>query len=258
MAIPLLDYALTSQNQRVAGFEVAGDEQPVIYSSEDLRSPGEMDGLIQAAYLQIFHEQQMLKHNRQTFLESQLRGGQISVRDFVRGLVLSSPFRTYNYNSNSNYRFVELCVNRLLGRDVHNERETQAWSIVLATKGLAGFVDALLNGTEYSANFGDDVVPYQRRRVLPQRAAGELPHQRMPRYSADYRVRLEDSGVLLKGGMGTPVGGGAYSRPTRWAWQKTTPSAVRLIGAAITISGAAGLAAMVGAIALSAFGLISL
>jgi phycobilisome rod-core linker protein len=29
MSIPLLDYAPTSQNQRVQGFEVAGDEQPI-------------------------------------------------------------------------------------------------------------------------------------------------------------------------------------------------------------------------------------
>ncbi len=251
MPIPLLDYTLTSQNQRVTGFEVAGDEQPVIYSSEDLRSPGEMDALIQAAYLQVFHEQQMLKHNRQTYLESQLRNGHITVREFIRGLVTSGPFRTNNYNSNSNYRFVELCVHRLLGRDVHNERETQAWSIILATKGLNGFVDALLDGDEYSSNFGDDIVPFQRRRVLPQRSAGELPHQRMPRYSAEYRIRLENSGLLAKGG----VGESSFSS----TWEGgLPPKSVRLLGAAITIGGATVLLGMTVSIALAAFGLISL
>ncbi len=252
MAIPLLDYSLKSQNQRVQGFEVAGDEQPRIFSAEDLRSPGAMDDLIQAAYLQVFHEQQMLKHNRQTFLESQLRNGHITVREFIRGLVTSSPFRTYNYNSNSNYRFVELCVHRLLGRDVHSDRETQSWSIVLATQGLNGFVDALLNGEEYVSNFGDDIVPFQRRRVLPQRSAGELPHQRMPRYSADYRIRLEDSGLLVKGG-----GGGAASYSSTWEGN-LPPKSARMFGAVITIGGATVLLGMTISVALAAFGLISL
>ncbi len=252
MAIPLLTYSLKSQNQRVQGFEVASDEQPRIFSAEDLRSPGEMDDLIQAAYLQVFREQQMLKHNRQTFLESQLRNGQLSVREFIRGLVLSSPFRTYTYNSNSNYRVVELCVQRLLGRDVHGERETQAWSIVLATKGLEGFVFALLNGDEYEANFGDDVVPYQRRRVLPQRSSGEVTHQHMPRYTSDYRIRLENSGLLVKGG-GSSAGGYAST------WEgNLPPKSARMVGAVVTWAGATVLLGMFVSVALAAFGLISL
>jgi hypothetical protein len=44
----------------------------------------DIDALISAAYRQFFHEQQMLKSNRQTLLESQLQGGLISVKGFVR------------------------------------------------------------------------------------------------------------------------------------------------------------------------------
>lgn len=251
MAIPLLDYSLQSQNQRVQGFEVAGDEHSFVYSTENLLSSAGIDALINAAYLQVFREQQMLKRNRQTFLESQLRNGQITVREFVRGLVLSEPFRRNNYNSNSNYRFVELCLQRLLGRAPHGDRELQAWSIVLATKGIQGFVDALLDGEEYAEQFGDDVVPFQRRRILPSQAAGELPYQRMPRYSADYRIRLENMGMLAKDGFGE---GGALSTwtgelPPQWA---------RRVGGAVTIAGATTLIGLVGAIALAAFGWISL
>jgi phycobilisome rod-core linker protein len=54
-----------------------------------------------------------------------------------------------------------MCIQRLLGRDVYNEREKIAWSIVLATKGLKGFIDDLLDSPEYLANFGYDTVPYQ-------------------------------------------------------------------------------------------------
>jgi phycobilisome rod-core linker protein len=193
MSIPLLDYAPSSQNQRVTSFEIPGDEQPRVYTTDNLLSASEMDVLIVAAYRQIFHEQQMLLSNRQIFLESQLKAGQITVKDFISGLVLSDSFRRLNYDANNNYRFVELCVQRILGRNIYSDREKLAWSIVLATKGLKGFINDLLNSEEYIDNFGDSTVPYQRRRVLPQRSQGELPFERMARYGTDYRDNLPPS-----------------------------------------------------------------
>lgn len=190
MPLPLLEYSPSSQNQRVTSFEVPGDEQPRIYTTEDLLSASEMDALILAAYRQIFHEQQMLESHRQIFLESQLKAGQITVKDFIRGLVTSDSFRRLNYDANNNYRFVELCVQRVLGRQIYGDREKLAWSIVLATKGLQGFITDLLNSEEYASNFGDNTVPYQRRRILPQRQQGDLPFERMARYGTDYRDQL--------------------------------------------------------------------
>jgi len=190
MSIPLLTYDPVSQNQRVMGYEIPGDESPRIYSTSAQLSADDMDELITAAYRQIFHEQQMLQSNRQSYLESQLRSGQLTVRDFIRGLATSDAFRRLNYDVNNNYRFVELCVQRILGRAVYGDRERLAWSIVLATKGLNGFVDELVGSEEYLNNFGDNTVPYQRRRVLPQRAQGDLPFARVARYGTDYRDRL--------------------------------------------------------------------
>ena len=190
MSIPRLEYAPLSQNHRVEGFEVPGDEQPRIYTTDNLLAASEMDMLIMAAYRQVFNEQQMLDSHRQRFLESQLRAGQIMVRDFIRGLVLSDSFRRLTYDSNNNYRFVEICIQRILGRNVYSDREKFSWSIVLATKGLQGLIDNLLNTEEYLSNFGYDTVPYQRRRILPQRAQGELPFARMARYGEAYRDKL--------------------------------------------------------------------
>lgn len=191
MALPLLGYTPVSQNVRVAGYEVGGDEQPRIYSSEDLPSGTEWDDLIWAAYRQIFSEHQMLKSNRQKLLESQLKFGQITVRDFIRGLATSDPFLRFNYQTNSNYRFVEMCVQRILGRDVYSEREKIAWSIVVATKGPLGFINALVDSDEYLENFGYDKVPYQRRRVIPQRNQGETPFNlKTPRYGEYHRNQL--------------------------------------------------------------------
>ncbi|MDJ0508762.1 MAG: phycobilisome rod-core linker polypeptide [Crocosphaera sp.] len=248
MTVPLLSYSPTSQNQRVANYEIFGDEQPRIYNTDTLPSPVEMDTLIKAAYRQIFNEQQMLECNRQKLLESQLRFGQTTVRGFIRGLLLCESFVTRNYEPNNNYRFVEMCVQRVLGRNVYSDREKMAWSIVVATKGLQGFVDDLLNSEEYLNNFGDDIVPYQRRRILPGQAQGELPFARMPRYGADHRSQLEAMG---------------YFRPLeptyRWAWQQPPyPAWVRFTGKVITITGAGVLGVGVVAIALAAWGLISL
>jgi phycobilisome rod-core linker protein len=189
VAIPLLEYSPASQNQRVKGYEVPGDEQARIYSTESLLSTSDMDNLIGAAYRQMFFH--AFEADRERFLESQLRNGQITVRDFIRGLMLSDTYKRSFYNLNSNYRFVEQTVQRVLGRDVYNEREKIAWSIVVATKGLRGFVDELLNTEEYLEAFGYDTVPYQRRRVLPGRAEGELPFNiKSPRYDAYYRAKL--------------------------------------------------------------------
>ncbi len=186
MAIPLLNYAPKSQNVRVAGYEVPGDEKPTIYTTENLLSSGAMDDLIEAAYRQIFFH--AFKWDREVTLESQLRNGQITVRDFIRGLLLSQTYINSFYEKNSNYRFVEQTVQRVLGRDVYSQREKIAWSIVVATKGYQGFIDALLESEEYLSNFGYDTVPYQRRRVLPGRDQGETPFNiKSPRYDAYYR-----------------------------------------------------------------------
>ncbi|NET05780.1 MAG: phycobilisome rod-core linker polypeptide CpcG [Merismopedia sp. SIO2A8] len=189
MTIPLLGYAPVTQNVRVAGYEVPGDEQPRVFSTENLLSAGDIDTLIEAAYRQIFFH--AFAADREPFLESQLRFGQITVRDFIRGLLLSETFRSSFYEKNSNYRFVEQCVQRILGRDIYNEREKIAWSIVVATKGIEGFVDELLGSDEYLDNFGYNTVPYQRRRVLHGRNQGELPFNiKSPRYDGYYRAIL--------------------------------------------------------------------
>lgn len=185
MAIPLLAYAPTCPNQRVDALG-AIDDEAIIYSTDDLYSPTDIGNLINAAYRQIFFH--AFKWDREIVLESQLRNRQITVRDFIRGLLLSNTFIDSFYNKNSNYRFVEHCVQKVLGRKVYSNAEKIAWSAVVMTKGVKGFVDELLNSQEYIENFGENTVPYQRRRILPSRATGEIPFNiTSPRYDAYYR-----------------------------------------------------------------------
>ncbi len=190
MTLPTLTYPPISQNQRVSSYEIGSDEQPRIYNAEVLLSYSEKDELIQAAYRQIFHEQHMLESYRQPLLESQLRSAQITTKDFIRGLATSDAFRRLNYDSNNNYRFAQMCIQRILGRDVFGDREKLAWSTVIATQGLSAFIDELLNSEEYAESFGTSVVPYQQRRMLPNRTQGELPFIRMARYDQKDRPDL--------------------------------------------------------------------
>lgn len=198
MSIPLLSFAPSTQNPRVNGFEIPGDDQPVIFSTDNLLSGSELDSLIEAAYRQIFFH--AFAADREPCLESQLRCGQITVRDFIRGLLVSNTYKNSFYRLNNNYRFVEQCVQRVLGRDVYSEREKIAWSIVIATKGVEGFVDALLNSDEYLDAFGFSTVPYQRRRSLPGRSEGETPFNiKSPRYEAYHRSKLGFPKAIFQG-----------------------------------------------------------
>lgn len=186
MPIPLLEYQPRSQNQRVPGYEVSNEDTPKIYRLEDCASAEEIQDLIWAAYRQILSEHQILQFNRQVQLESQLKNRSISVRDFIRGLAKSEAFRRLVVETNSNYRLVEVCLKRLLGRAPYNKDEEIAWSIKVATLGWGSFVDALVDSEEYQTNFGDTTVPYQRRR-FKDRPINLVT----PRYGNYWRDKLE-------------------------------------------------------------------
>ena len=186
MSIPLLEYQPRSQNQRVPGYEVPNEDTPRIYRMEDCNATDEIQELIWAAYRQIFSEHQILQFNRQIQLESQLKNRAINVRDFIRGLAKSETFRRLVVETNSNYRLVEVCLKRLLGRDSYSKDEEIAWSIKVATLGWGNFVDALVDSEEYQNNFGDTTVPYQRRR-FKDRPINLVT----PRYGNYWRDKLE-------------------------------------------------------------------
>jgi len=194
MTIPVLSYPLTSQNSRVS--DLAGDLQTNGRPSSAFSGSGietyssEVDALIDKAYRQIFFH--AMNSDRDIYLESQLRNGEITIRDFIRGLLLSRRFSEGYFNCSSNYRMVDQVVGRVLGRPVHGDAERRAWSIVIAQKGFKAFVDQILDGDEYMSSFGYDRVPQQRSRKLPGQSIGDLPiYQRFPRYGADWRDSLQ-------------------------------------------------------------------
>ena len=82
-------------------------------------------------------------------LESQLRSGQITGKDFIRALLLSEKFRNDYCCFNSNCRMVDQIVGRVLGRSVHGDQERMTLSILIVQKGLPRLVDHFLESEEY-------------------------------------------------------------------------------------------------------------
>ncbi|KJH71788.1 phycobilisome rod-core linker polypeptide [Aliterella atlantica] len=184
MALPLLEYKPTTQNHRVRSFGKAdlNEETPYIYRIEDADSVTAIQDIIWAAYRQVFSEHEILRANRQLQLESQVKNRSITVRDFIRGLAKSARFYDVVVSVNNNYRLVDICLKRLLGRAAYNQQEEIAWSIKIATLGFYGFVDALMDSEEYTEAFGDNTVPYQRKRM-----EGRPFNLVTPRYGEDFR-----------------------------------------------------------------------
>ncbi|MXW11656.1 MAG: phycobilisome Linker polypeptide [Synechococcus sp. SB0662_bin_45] len=218
MTLGPLPYPATSMNARVAGF--AQEDRAPRGHRMDNASNGDM--LIDAAYRQLFFH--TMAADREPFLESQFKNGQINVQQLMRGLCLSERFRRWVYQCNSNYDVATQLVQRLLGREVNGEKEKIARSIVLCQEGLAGLVDALLNSPEYMDAFGVDTVPYQRRRLLSGRPVGNMPFNiSLPRYGAYWR----DAAVTKWSG------GGRVSA----AWANGVPPVARKFGLALSIVG---------------------
>jgi len=216
MALPLLSTPPVSMNARVSNFMPATEESP-------RQGSGDSDAIeaqIEQAYRQIFFH--AFKADRDLVLESQLRSGKITVREFVRHLLRSDKFRNDFYRCNSNYRVVEQVVGRVLGRPVHGEQERIAWSIVIAEQGLPAFIDALIDSPEYLETFGEDLVPYQRARVLAGQAVGTMPfNQQAPRYSTYWRDAMARRAPAGNGGGWSPNAG--WPRPS-WLANQPTPA----------------------------------
>ena len=198
MALPLLKYAPTTQNSRVKALRVGSDEDPKAVAMDKAMDREDQNFVIEAAYRQIFFH--AFKVDRDRTLESQVRDGQITVRDFIRSLCLSDTFTRSFYNLNSNYRVARHLVEKLLGRPVHGKSEEIAWSAVLMTRGVKGMVDDILDSQEYLDAFGYDTVPYHRNRVVGSREAGETPFNlTSPRYESYYRGILGFPQIVYTG-----------------------------------------------------------
>jgi phycobilisome core-membrane linker protein len=140
-----------------------------IYRMAVEANQAEMQQVINAIYVQIMDvfSGQVPEYFRCTDLESKLRNGEISVREFVRELASGEIYRQRFYTPYPNTKVIEFLFRHLLGRAPATQAEICQYNKLLADGGLRAAVEAIVNSSEYVRYFGEDVVPYQRFPSLP-------------------------------------------------------------------------------------------
>jgi len=130
---------------------------------------GETVLVINAIYSQVMDvfSGQIPGEFRRSDLESKLRNGEISVREFVKTLASSDIYRRRFYTPYPNTKVIEFLFRHLLGRAPATQGEIRQYNKLLADQGLKAAVEAMVDGAEYARFFGEDVVPYNRFPSLP-------------------------------------------------------------------------------------------
>ncbi|BAB77544.1 phycobilisome rod-core linker polypeptide [Anabaena sp. FACHB-709] len=125
--------------------------------------------VINAIYRQVLDvfSGQVPDYYRRTELDSKLRNGEISVREFVREIASSEIYRKRFYTPYPNTKVIEFLFRHLLGRAPATQGEIRQYNKLLADNGLRAAVEAIVDSPEYSRYFGEDVVPYPRFPSLP-------------------------------------------------------------------------------------------
>lgn len=126
-------------------------------------SATEKSEVVKATYRQIFERDIIRAYGlRISDLESKVKNGELSMKEFVRRLAKSPLYRKQFYEPFINSRALELAFRHILGRAPSSREEVQRYFDVISRKGLAGVVDALVDSQEYSDYFGEETVPYLR------------------------------------------------------------------------------------------------
>jgi phycobilisome core-membrane linker protein len=126
-------------------------------------SESEKSSIIKAAYRQIF-ERDITRAYSQSIsdLESKVKNGDISMKEFVRRLGKSPLYRKQFFEPFINSRALELAFRHFLGRGPSSREEVQKYFSIVSNGGLGALIDALVDSQEYSDYFGEETVPYLR------------------------------------------------------------------------------------------------
>ena len=117
---------------------------------------------IRAIYRQVFGNAHIMESERLISLESQVKSGNLSVREFVRALGKSELYRSRFVENNPRYRSIELNFKHLLGRAPYDYSETFHHSQILDQGGWDDEIDSYIDSNEYQDAFGENIVPYTR------------------------------------------------------------------------------------------------
>ncbi len=194
-----LEVPTPSNKQRLGSPVNQGLQLPAIYAlaaegaQRFIMRPGLSGGqkaeVIRAAYRQVFERDIVKGYSQQVcpVEATQVRQGQISMREFIRALGRSQEYRRQFYGRFSNSRVVELAFRHFLGRGVSSIEEFRTYFAIVSEQGLPGLVDSLINSLEYARVFGEETVPYLRDLgEEAQESAGWGSNRKLFRFSAPF------------------------------------------------------------------------
>jgi phycobilisome core-membrane linker protein len=127
--------------------------------------------------------------------ETKLKGGEITMREFVRQLAKSRLFRSLYWDSLYITKAIEYIHRRLLGRPTYGRAEMSRYYDLCAKKGFHALIDEIIDSLEYSEAFGEDTVPYERYvtpRGFAMRSLREPAH-----WSSSQLNRTVSAGMFL-------------------------------------------------------------
>ena len=152
-------------------------------------SANEKQVIINACYRQVFERDIVIAYGFQfSDLESKLRVGQLSVKEFIRSLGKSSLYIRQFNEPFVNSRVVELSFKHFLGRGLSSIEEFQKYFSILSSRGIVGLIDGLVNSSEYADYFGEETVPYFRDLgEEAQESRNWGPQRRLFNYSTVFR-----------------------------------------------------------------------
>jgi phycobilisome core-membrane linker protein len=159
------------------------------YAMKPGLSAVEKNDVIKAAYRHIFERDITRAYGLSlSYLESQVKNGDISMKEFVRRLGKSPLYRKNFFDPYINSRALELAFRHILGRGPSSREEVQKYFSIVSSKGLSGLIDALVDSQEYSDYFGEETVPYIRGLGQEaQECRNWGPQQDLFNYSAPFR-----------------------------------------------------------------------
>lgn len=145
------DYGITLQT-------LVYTPNPVISGIED------KDILCNMVWKQVFGNAYVMESEREEgyVYESMYRAGQISLKEFVRGVALTETYRRRFFECCGPYRAVELNFKHLLGRGPNSKEEVSEHVQRIAREGFRAEINSYVDSEEYDEAFGEDFVPYMR------------------------------------------------------------------------------------------------
>jgi len=117
---------------------------------------------IRAVYKHVLGNPHVMESERLVSAESQLCDRSMTVREFVRAVGKSNFYRSRYFEKCSAYRLVELNFMHFLGRPPESQVEASAHIQCMVNEGFDAAIDSLVDSAEYQANFGENIVPFNR------------------------------------------------------------------------------------------------